>query len=56
MRRHRGVAAPGADERDRRSFAIPTNRGLRPDARRSDDVLLTRFDAAALVPVLQGRQ
>ena len=29
---------------------------LRPDARRSDDVLLTRFDAAALVPVLQGRQ
>ena len=27
-----------------------------PDARRSDDVLLTRFDAAALVPVLQGRQ
>jgi len=26
------------------------------DARRSDDVLLTRFDAAALVPVLQGRQ
>ncbi|MGZ8311593.1 MAG: amidohydrolase family protein [Allosphingosinicella sp.] len=27
-----------------------------PDARRPDDVLLTRFDAAALVPVLQGRQ
>jgi imidazolonepropionase-like amidohydrolase len=27
-----------------------------PDARRSEDVLLTRFDAAALVPVLQGRQ
>jgi imidazolonepropionase-like amidohydrolase len=27
-----------------------------PDAQRSDDVLLTRFDAAALVPVLQGRQ
>ncbi len=26
------------------------------DAGRSDDVLLTRFDAAALVPVLQGRQ
>ena len=25
-------------------------------ARRNDDVLLTRFDAAALVPVLQGRQ
>jgi imidazolonepropionase-like amidohydrolase len=29
---------------------------LQADARRSDDVLLTRFDAAALVPVLQGRQ
>ena len=27
-----------------------------PYAQRSDDVLLTRFDAAALVPVLQGRQ
>jgi hypothetical protein len=27
-----------------------------PDAQRSEDVLLTRFDAAALVPVLQGRQ
>ena len=26
------------------------------EARRNDDVLLTRFDAAALVPVLQGRQ
>jgi imidazolonepropionase-like amidohydrolase len=32
------------------------SRTLGPDARRSDDVLLTRFDAAALVPVLQGRQ
>ena len=29
---------------------------LGPDARRSEDVLLTRFDAVALVPVLQGRQ
>jgi len=27
-----------------------------PGAQRSDDVLLTRFDAVALVPVLQGRQ
>jgi imidazolonepropionase-like amidohydrolase len=26
------------------------------EARRSEDVLLTRFDAAALVPVLQGKQ
>jgi hypothetical protein len=29
---------------------------LLPGTSRSDDVLLTRFDAAALVPVLQGRQ
>ena len=29
---------------------------LTGDARRSDDVLLTRFDAAALVPVVRGRQ
>ena len=40
-----------------RSSAIPTNRAVYgADARRSEDVLLTRFDAAALVPVLQGRQ
>lgn len=32
------------------------SRLLGPGARRSEDVLLTRFDAAALVPVLQGRQ
>ncbi len=32
------------------------SRLLGADARRSEDVLLTRFDAAALVPVLQGRQ
>ena len=35
--------------------AIPTNRVYGRRAR-SEDVLLTRFDAAALVPVLQGRQ
>ena len=29
---------------------------LTPQAKRSDDVLLTRFDAAALVPVLRGQQ
>ncbi len=29
---------------------------LARDARRSEDVLLTRFDAAALVPVVRGRQ
>ena len=35
---------------------IEENPYLTPGARRSEDVLLTRFDAAALVPVLQGRQ
>ncbi len=35
---------------------ISENPYVLPDARRSEDVLLTRFDAAALVPVLQGRQ
>jgi hypothetical protein len=29
---------------------------LGSNVQRSEDVLLTRFDAAALVPVLQGRQ
>jgi imidazolonepropionase-like amidohydrolase len=32
------------------------SRVIGPNARRSDDVLLTRFDAAALVPVLRGTQ
>ena len=40
--------------------AVPENpddpKLLSPGAERSDDVLLTRFDAAALVPVLRGRQ
>ena len=35
---------------------ISENPFVLPDARRPEDVLLTRFDAAALVPVLQGRQ
>jgi len=35
---------------------IRENPYLLPGAQRSEDVLLTRFDAAALVPVLQGRQ
>jgi len=35
---------------------ISENPYVLPDARRSEDVLLTRFDAAALIPVLQGRQ
>jgi imidazolonepropionase-like amidohydrolase len=45
------------DERERPVVRNPNeSRVYGPDARRSDDVLLTRFDAAALVPVLQGRQ
>jgi imidazolonepropionase-like amidohydrolase len=35
---------------------LAENPYLLPGTQRSDDVLLTRFDAAALVPVLQGRQ
>ncbi|HVM23021.1 MAG TPA: amidohydrolase family protein [Sphingomicrobium sp.] len=45
------------DERDRPVIRNPNeSRVYSADARRSEDVLLTRFDAAALVPVLQGRQ
>ncbi len=45
------------DERERPVVRNPNESRLYgADARRSDDVLLTRFDAAALVPVLQGRQ
>ena len=50
-------AARPPDERDRPIVRNPNeSREYGPDARRSEDVLLTRFDAAALVPVLQGRQ
>ena len=52
-----GTTSSTADERQRPVIRNPNeSRTLGPDARRSDDVLLTRFDAAALVPVLQGRQ
>jgi imidazolonepropionase-like amidohydrolase len=45
------------DELDRPVVRNPNeSRVYGPEARRSEDVLLTRFDAAALVPVLQGRQ
>jgi imidazolonepropionase-like amidohydrolase len=44
------------DQRDFPLEDVPDNRLLSPGATRPDDVLLTRFDAAALVPVLQGRQ
>jgi len=45
------------DEREQPVVRNPNeSRAYSADARRSQDVLLTRFDAAALVPVLQGRQ
>ena len=44
------------DQRDFPLEEVPDNRLLSAGANRSQDVLLTRFDAAALVPVLQGRQ
>ena len=50
-------AAGEPDERNRPVIRDPNeSRILGPNAQRSEDVLLTRFDAAALVPVLQGRQ
>jgi imidazolonepropionase-like amidohydrolase len=51
------IASGPAVERDRPAIRNPNeSRIYGADARRSEDVLLTRFDAAALVPVLQGRQ
>ncbi len=50
-----GVPEPGPD-RDPIARDPNESRLVGPSARRSEDVLLTRFDAAALVPVLQGRQ
>jgi imidazolonepropionase-like amidohydrolase len=46
---------------DQRDFPLeevpaPNNQMLGANVNRGDDVLLTRFDAAALVPVLAGRQ
>jgi imidazolonepropionase-like amidohydrolase len=51
------ASARTPDERDQPVVRNPNeSRVYGPDVRRSEDVLLTRFDAAALVPVLQGRQ
>jgi imidazolonepropionase-like amidohydrolase len=54
------VTSAGANAPDAREAPTVRNpnesRIYGPEARRSEDVLLTRFDAAALVPVLQGRQ
>ena len=53
----RGGARRAPDERERPVVRNPERiAALRRRRRRSEDVLLTRFDAAALVPVLQGRQ
>lgn len=53
----RSSAATGAEEELRSGMRNPNeSRVYGPNAERSRDVLLTRFDAAALVPVLQGRQ
>ena len=53
----RGGSGGRADERDRPVIANPNESRLyRSDVQRSDDILLNRFDAAALVPVLKGRQ
>lgn len=55
-----GVRSSGTEPQDWRLRTVVSNpnetRVYSPDARRSQDVLLTRFDAAALLPVLQGRQ
>jgi imidazolonepropionase-like amidohydrolase len=54
-----GAAAREPRASDQRDFPledVPDNRLISAGATRPDDVLLTRFDAAALVPVLQGRQ
>ena len=57
LRRYAVPIASGATPRPEREIRNPNESRLYgTDARRSDDVLLTRFDAAALVPVLQGRQ
>lgn len=56
-----GIASGGGgeepDERQRPVIRNPNeSRDSSRGPQRSEDVLLTRFDAAALVPVLQGRQ
>ncbi|HUE78005.1 MAG TPA: amidohydrolase family protein [Sphingomicrobium sp.] len=54
------ISSSGTDEPDERSRPVirdpNESRIMGIGAQRSEDVLLTRFDAAALVPVLQGRQ
>jgi imidazolonepropionase-like amidohydrolase len=53
----RSASAASPDDRLRPTVQNPNETRLYGrSAERSQDVLLTRFDAAALVPVLQGRQ
>ncbi len=52
----RSTQAAGVDVRDRAIDNPNESRIYSRGAERSRDVLMTRFDAAALVPVLQGRQ
>ena len=60
LSRRVGPLTVGASEPDARTQPIVRNpnesRLYSSDAGRADDVLLTRFDAAALVPVLRGEQ
>ena len=61
LSRYAGPIASGGnqrvDERNRPVIRNPNeSRVYERDAQRSEDVLLTRFDAAALVPVLRGEQ
>ena len=60
LSRRVGPLTVGASEPDARTRPIVQNpnesRLYSSDAGRADDVLLTRFDAAALVPVLRGQQ
>jgi imidazolonepropionase-like amidohydrolase len=64
LSRSSGVPSGGGSARepranDQREFPleeVPNNALTTGNANRPQDVLLTRFDAAALVPVLQGRQ
>ena len=53
-----GRTPQASDQRDFQLEEVPTpnNQMLGGSVNRGDDVLLTRFDAAALVPVLAGRQ
>ena len=60
LRRYGPIQSSGIEPQDWRLRTVIENpnetRVYSPDARRSQDVLLTRFDAAALVPVLRGEQ